>query len=369
MGGGIGLGENLYVLAGVDINKGNLFAEMIKERVSAAWPEMGQEIGGFAGGGPIPQGATSVKGSADGAGTVALLSALAGKYTIGHNAVAMGAVDTYVAGARPRYLLDTLNVGRLVPDVHIKIIDSVIEACQKAGCRLIGGETAEVPDMHRYDWVFNLDVAVIGFPDPELIYVPVHPGQKVYGWMSYGPGSNGFSIFRKVHKLKIEEGFWFHIRQAFGLANKNLIRVKERLTAPLNELYGHSLAEDLLIPTPIRIQEMDFQRKRGVRFAADAHITGGGMPGNIPRVLPDNCMVIIDRSTWNRPTIFRYTQEIGRIEQAEMDKVFNQGIMVASIVDPNGPLPDDSSVVEIGAVEKRRGNEAQVQFTGKHRDF
>jgi phosphoribosylformylglycinamidine cyclo-ligase len=356
-----------YVDAGVNIDDGNSFGRLIKKRVRKAWPEMADEIGGFAGGGPIPSNAVRVVGSTDGTGTVALLAALVKKYdTIGFNAVAMGAVDTYIAGAKPAYLWDTLNVGHLVIEEHIQIIDSIIAACKTAGCKLSGGETAEIPDMHRYPWVFNLDVAVVGFPSPDLTYMPVCPGQKLYGWMSFGPGSNGFSLLRKVHDLKIKEDFWFHIRQAFGLKNKSIDRVIENMQKPRAELYGQSLTDVLLVPTPIWIPEIEAQRKRGVKFSGHAHITGEGMPGNIPRILPSNCMVVIDRNAWKRPAIFRYTQDIGKINQSEMDRTFNQGIMVVSIVDLSGALPNHPNCIEIGEVQNCSGCLAQVVFTGRH---
>lgn len=356
-----------YASAGVNISAGNFFAEMIKKRVSAAWPERDNEIGGFAGGGPIPSGATIVKGSTDGTGTVALLAAMLKKYdSIGFNACAMGAVDTYVSGARPAYLLDTLNVGHLVPRDHIQIIDSLIAACKKAGCVLIGGETAEVPDMHRYPWVFNLDVAVIGFPDPDLAYVPVRVGQKVYGSLSYGPGSNGFSLLRKVHGLKIKEDFWFHLRQAFKLKNKSLAKVVDNLTRPQPELGGKTLADALLVPTPIWIPEIEAQRKRGVRFSGIAHITGGGLVENIPRILPQGFGVFIDKNAWKRPQIFRFTQDVGSISNEEMNRTFNQGIMLVYFIDPDGPLPDSSNFIEIGEIRHCQDHTDKVIFTGKH---
>lgn len=361
--------DSTYASAGVDISAGDRFAEMIKDRVNNAWPEMAKEIGGFAGGGIIPSYAKKVVGSTDGTGTVALLAAIAEKYdTIGFNAVAMGAVDAYVAGARPMYLWDTLNVGKLIPDEHIQIIDSIIAACKKAGCKLGGGETAELPDMHRYPWVFNVDVAVVGFPNPALSYVPVRAGQKVYGWESFGPGSNGFSLLRKVHDLKIKEDFWFHIRQAFGLKNKSLDRVVKNLMRPQPELDGKNLADVLLVPTPIWIPEIEAQRERGVKFAGHAHITGGGVPGNVPRILPREFQVTIDRSTWVRPAIFRFTQDVGKIAQDEMDRTFNQGIMVVSIVDPDGVLPNDPNCFEIGEVANYPAEYClpRVNFTGRH---
>ena len=105
-----------------------------------------------------------------------------------------------------------------------------------------------------------------------------------------------------------------------------------------------------------------------MKFAGHAHITGEGMPGNIPRILPDDCRVAIYRNAWVRPAIFRYTQAIGKISQAEMDRTFNQGVMVISIVDPDGPQPNDPNVFEIGHVEARAGREQQVMLIGEYRE-
>lgn len=338
-----------YAAAGVDISAADRFEDMIKERVRHAWPKAAQEIGGFAGGGPIPKGAVVVKGSTDGTGTKAIVAALVDRFDgLGIDAVAMGAVDMYVAGAFPTYLLDTLDVARLDPERHIRIINSVIHGCLAAGCRLIGGETAELPDLYRYPWMVNVNTTVIGFPDRRLRFVRVKPGQLAYGWPSDGPGSNGYSLLRKVFGLK-------------GTPSQ----ARQRLERHIPQL-GYTLAEALLEPTTIWIPRIEKERRRGVRFAGHAHITGGGMPGNIPRILPPNCKVVIDRSRWMRPPIFRLTEKIGRVDEAEMDRTFNQGIMVVSIVaDGNGRHPDTPA---IGIVERRHKGEPQVQLIGKYRD-
>ncbi|HBB37427.1 MAG: Phosphoribosylformylglycinamidine cyclo-ligase [Candidatus Moranbacteria bacterium GW2011_GWC1_45_18] len=359
-----------YASAGVNIDKGNQFAQMIKTLVRANWPEAADQIGGFAGGMPIPPGARKVSGSVDGVGTVAILAALANMLTgIGHNGVAMSAVDMYVSGARPAFLLDTLRVGQLDPEKHIQIIESIIEACLTSGCIPIGGETAELPDVFRYPWMFDLDVSVIGFPDPELEYVPMEEGMHVYGWPSHGPGSNGFSLLRKVHRLRIQEdGFLGMIRKVFNLHGSKA-RVINNLMKPLSELGGNSLAEALLVPTPIWIPEMEEARKRGVRFAGHAHITGGGMVENIPRILPNDLKVTIWKYKIKRPPIFHYTQQMGNIEEAEMDRVFNQGVMVVSVVDPIGPEPyyPAFKIGEVRQREKKLGElEEQVDFRGQY---
>jgi len=346
-----------YAAAGVDISAGERFARMIKERVAAAWPEAGQEIGGFAGACPVPQGARKFKAGADGTGTKAILAALVEDYSgIGQDAVAMAAVDAYVSGVRPAAILDVLDVAKLDPDKHIGIIDSIIAACQLADCQLIGGETAELPDMFKYDWMFNLNVTCIGFPPPNertrtlFAEARVRPGQLVYGWPSFGPASNGFSLLRKV----------------FRLNQGGPAKIRQRLERYRPEL-GSTLSQALLGRTPIWIQEIEKAKDAGVVFSAHAHITGGGLPDNIPRVLPNDCKVVLNRSLWARPPIFLLTQRLGKIEMSKMDRTFNQGIMVASIVS-NGSitLNSDSKAIHIGHVECRHGDEPQVQFLGNH---
>lgn len=346
-------GASTYKAAGVDLDAADRFEDMIKERVAATWPDTGGEIGGFAGGGPIPPGATHLKGSTDGTGTKAILAALLGKFDgLGQDAVAMSAVDMYVSGNRPTYLLDTLDVGHLDPDLHIAVIESVIRGCQRAGCKLIGGETAELPDLFRHPWMVNVNAHAIGFPAEELKFGTVKSGQAVYGWASHGPGSNGFSLLRKVFKLKDEPA-----------------RARRRLLREYDELGTLPLHSALLAPTEIWIQEIERQRKAGVRFCGHAHITGSGMPGNIPRILPPDCKVVIDRSRWGRPLIFRLTQEMGHVSEAEMDRVFNQGVQVVSIVSQDSPsVVQDRFAHMIGTVESRTDDEPQVVFTGKHSD-
>lgn len=344
-----------YVASGVNIDAGNLFAQMVRQRVATAWPDCAGEIGGFAGGGDIPEGAKTFKSSTDGTGTKAILAAMTRKLDgIGQDAVAMSAVDTFMAGHQPAFLLDSLDVAVLEPEFHIQIIDSIISGCVSAGCCLIGGETAELPDMFRHDWMFNLNTMVIGFPDPRLTLCPVKPGQLVYGWESRGPASNGFSLIRRV----------------FGLKDRPS-RARKRLERRWSELGGETLADVLLRPTPIynvRIQNHADPQLRGVRFCAHAHITGGGMVENIPRILPDDCKVVIDRSKWVRPSIFPLIQRLGNVPNDDMDRTFNQGVMVVSIVAPDGPELSDPNAHLIGEVMAREGDEPQVELTGKFQD-
>ncbi|NUM25605.1 MAG: phosphoribosylformylglycinamidine cyclo-ligase [Candidatus Buchananbacteria bacterium] len=353
------LGGATYAQAGVDIDAGNSFARMVKGLIAQAWPEAAAEIGGFAGGGIIPvlSGVfpSRVETSTDGTGTKAILAALVEEFSgIGHDAVAMSAVDTYVVGAKPVYLLDNLDVARLEPAKHITIIESVIGACKLAGCKLVGGETAELPDLFKHPWMFNLNTSVVGFSYPsngELFGpVAVKPGNLVYGWLSYGLGSNGFSLARKVFQLKDRPS-----------------RARVRLERTWPELGGQTLAASLLQPTPIYISAIEQQKPCGVKFLAHAHITGGGMVENIPRCLPPDCKVRIDRSRWCRPAIFSLIERLGNVDGAEMDRTLNQGLMMVSIVSQNGKPVVNPHAVLIGEVAAREGNEPQVELSGSYR--
>ncbi|MFA6322024.1 MAG: AIR synthase related protein [Candidatus Buchananbacteria bacterium] len=344
-----------YAKAGVKISDGNRFAAMVKELVRAAWPDFVQEIGGFAGGGPIPRGCKIVKGCCDGAGTKAILSALVEDFQVGQCALAMSAVDAFAAGARPVYALDTFKTGALNPEKHIEVIKSVIRGCQQAGCVLIGGETAEMPGLYRHPWMIDVDTSVIAFPDPKLATVPIKAGHQVFGWASKGPAANGLSLIRPV----------------FGLTERPSL-ARRRLEKYWPEL-GCTLAKAILRPTPIHISNIDYQRQKGVIFSGHAHITGGGLVENIPRILPPDLKVRIRCHAWNRPSLFRLVQKLGNVPFEDMDRTFNQGIMMVSIVDNSGPCLEvidhpAGTVEHIGEVLKRKGNEPQVELVGEYID-
>lgn len=191
--------SSVYKAAGVDIDAGAQFAQMIKERVGQAWPDVSSQIGGFTGTVVLNSPVDRIKAGADGSGTVAILCALLERFDVlGKNAAAMSLVDAYVGGAHPVALLDVIDIGRLVPERHISIIDGLIDACQhtRKQCFLLGGETAELPDMFRYPWIVNVNTTAIAVPDDSIATGNVRPGQTVFGWLSGGPASNGFSLIR-----------------------------------------------------------------------------------------------------------------------------------------------------------------------------
>lgn len=335
-----------YQNAGVDIDAGNSFADMVKERIARTWPGGEGEIGRFAGQMPIKGHPKCFSGSVDGTGTKAIVAALAGCFAgLGQDAVAMGAVDGFVEGFRPTAVLDTLNVAALDPELHIRIIESVIRGCQLSGAQLIGGETAELPGMFRHKWMVNLDTAVISFPDKKLECYPMTAGDVVYGWPSHGIASNGFSLVRKVFRL-----------------DERPSRARTRLRRVWPELNGAPLSDVLLRPTPIWIPKIDSAIDAGVKFSGHAHITGGGLIENIPRMLPPDLKVTLYRSRWHLDPIFQLIQKLGGISLEEMERVFNMGLMIVSTVKKSGECPESQGAVSIGSVSKRVGDEPQVQL-------
>lgn len=341
-----------YADGGVNINEGNRFAGMIRQEVEKAWPEEEDVIGGFAGTVPIPISQIKLSASTDGPGSKAKIAGYVDMIdNIGVDALAMAIVDTYVAGSLPAYVLDYLSVAKLIPERYIRIIIRFIEACKQVGCRLIGGETAEHSNTFKYNWMFDMAVFSIGFPILGLKMDSVKPGQKIYGWPSGGVAANGFSLVREV----------------FGL-NEVPSRVRRRLESEYLWLGNKSLAEVLLQPTPIWINDIEAERKKGVIFSGHAHITGGGLEDNPPRILPIDCKAVIDRGTWQRPPIFSLIQAKGRIDKFEMDRTFNNGLMMISVVSDDGVSITNPNAIEIGIVEKKKDKESQVQLINNYND-
>ncbi|MFC1721978.1 AIR synthase-related protein [Patescibacteria group bacterium] len=341
--------EITYAEAGVDIDQGKEFVKRLQNMRAKAWPDA-PPIGGFAGRCKIPTNRDEFDTSTDSTGTKIVLAALAEIYDgIGQDAVAMSAVDIYAAGSKPFHILDFFAVDHQETERDLAIMQSLINGCKLAECTLPGGELAVLPDFFKYPWMCELVTFAIGFPLPKPNYVSVEQGLTVWGWPSYGPACNGFSLLRKVFKLTDSPS-----------------RVRPRLHKHWDDLQS-TLADALLAPTPIWIKDIEILRRKGVAFAGHAHITGGGLVENIPRILPANCKVIIDRRNWKRPPIFRLTQELGPVSADEMDRVFNQGIMMVSIAGSSG-IRFPAWCKLIGLVEKRRDNEPQVEFIGQYND-
>ncbi len=306
-----------YKDAGVDIDAGNTFVKMIKPLVKAtSRPEVIADIGGF--GGLFSLNTSKYKqpvlvSGTDGVGTKLKIAFLADKHdTIGIDLVAMCVNDIVVQGAEPLFFLDYLATGKLLPEKAASIVKGISDGCVQAGCALIGGETAEMPGFYaegEYD-VAGFAVGVVE-RDNLIDGSSITVGNRLIGLASSGLHSNGYSLARKV----ILE------RMGLGFAD------------PLPGL-GRTVAEELLTPTRIYAKSV-LNLLRDFSVNGIAHITGGGLLENVPRVLPNGCKATIHRQSWQLPEIFSLIQDQGGIEESEMFRTFNCGIGMVLIVPEN----------------------------------
>ncbi|MFP5528301.1 phosphoribosylformylglycinamidine cyclo-ligase [Peptococcus simiae] len=304
-----------YRDAGVDINKGNEAVDKIKPLVARTKrPEVLGGLGGFGGLFQVPQGYENpvlVSGT-DGIGTKLKVAFMCGKHdTIGIDAVAMCVNDILVAGAEPLFFLDYVAVGQLDPDQLAEVVAGIAEGCVQAGCALIGGETAEMPGFYQTG---EYDVAgfSVGIVEKEALLdgSAVKEGDLILGLPSTGLHSNGYSLARKI---------------AFDRAGKTA----EDYIEPL----GETLGEALLRPTRIYIKDVlpILKDQPGVIHAM-AHITGGGLVENVPRVLPEGLSAEIKVDAWPRLPIFDWLAAEGQVPEDDMWRTFNMGIGLAVVV-------------------------------------
>lgn len=297
-----------YRAAGVDIGAADRLVALLRARVTATRPEVTAGIGGFYGAFRLPDGTELVAG-ADGVGTKVLLARELGRFdTIGIDLVAMNVNDILTAGAEPLFFLDYVAVGRLDPEQVAEVVAGVDRACREAGCALLGGETAEMPGLYRPG---DLDLA--GFAVGRVLArrhpaPPVRPGQRIVGIASSGLHANGFSLVRAIlEREQVDLGG----RVAGGDA---------------------SWAEELLRPTRIYVRPvLDLCTRFPI--AAMAHITGGGLVGNLPRVL-GGLGARLRFGSWPVPPVMRELQRLGGVSEAEMARVFNLGIGYCLVVPP-----------------------------------
>ena len=297
-----------YKDAGVDIDTGNELVERIKPLVKRTRrPEVLAGIGGFGGLFALPPGRYKepvlVSGT-DGVGTKLMLAQHLGVHdTIGVDLVAMCVNDVLVQGAEPLFFLDYFACGKLDNDVASAVIAGIAEGCLQAGAALIGGETAEMPDMYA-PGEYDLAGFTVGAVErAEMIDgSTISDGNIVIGIASSGPHSNGYSLIRKV-----------------------LDRAGDA------QIDGAPAAERLLAPTRIYVKPVLALMEK-VSVKGLAHITGGGITENIPRVLPEGLDAEIDISTWQQGAMFDFLQEKGNIETAEMRRTFNCGVGMVVVV-------------------------------------
>ena len=309
------MGSLDYRSAGVDIDAGEEAVRRIKPLVaSTARPEVIGGIGGFGALFALDTGKYDdpvLVSSTDGVGTKAMVATATGRFdTIGIDLVAMCVDDIACQGAEPLWFLDYISVGQLDPAQVEQLVAGVAEGCRQAGCALIGGEMAEHPGAME-PGAFDLVGFAVGVVERAHLVTPerMRAGDVLIGLPSPGLRSNGYSLARRVL----------------------LDHAGRPLDAPAWEGTAHSLADELLLPSVIYAPAIA-ALAADVSLHGAAHITGGGLPGNVPRMLPGDLDAVIRRSTWEVPQIFGEIARVGRVVESEMDRVFNMGIgMVVAV--------------------------------------
>ncbi|MGU3383419.1 phosphoribosylformylglycinamidine cyclo-ligase [Methylobacterium sp. D53M] len=327
-----------YAAAGVDIDAGNAMVETIKPLVrSTRRPGADAEIGGF--GGLFDLKAAGFRdpilvAANDGVGTKVKIAIETGRHdTIGIDLVAMCVNDIIVQGAEPLFFLDYYATGKLVPGVGADIVRGIAEGCRQAGCALIGGETAEMPGLYDgsdYDLAgFSVGAAERGalLPRPGI-----RPGDVVLGLPSSGVHSNGFSLVRRI-VAKTGLGW----------------------DAPAPFAPGRSLGEALLEPTRIYVKPLLAALGATDGIRALAHITGGGFPDNLPRVLPDEVGIAVDLDAVTPSPVFGWLAREGGVAEAEMLRTFNCGIGMVVIAAADAVDDVDEALTRAGETPVRLG--------------
>ncbi|MEQ8248456.1 MAG: phosphoribosylformylglycinamidine cyclo-ligase [Alphaproteobacteria bacterium] len=340
-----------YRDSGVDIDAGNALVDRIKPMAaSTARPGASAGLGGF--GAIFDPKAAGYKdplliSTTDGVGTKLLIANAVGRHdSVGIDLVAMCVNDLIVQGAEPTFFLDYFASAKLSVDVAADVVSGIAAGCREAGCALVGGETAELPGLYApgdYD-LAGFAVGVVE-RDGLITGERIAAGDVVLGLASSGVHSNGFSLVRKIVDMA-------------GLSYED--------DAPFAP--GVALGDALLTPTRLYVRSCLAPMKDGLIKGA-AHITGGGLLENIPRVLPAGLGVALDRGSWKRPPIFSWLAQTGGVDEAEMLRTFNCGIGMALVVATEhvarataALTTAGEAVFTIGAVEPRRADEAAVRI-------
>jgi len=325
-----------YKDAGVDIEAGERLVERIKPFAKRTFDgNVLAGIGGFGAGYLIPKGYKEpvlVSGT-DGVGTKLKVAQMAGVHdTVGIDLVAMCVNDILTVGAKPLFFLDYFATGKLSVDVATDVIKGIAKGCEIAGCALIGGETAEMPDFYP-EGEYDLAGFVVGIVEREKYITgeKIQPGDVVLGLASSGIHSNGYSLVRKL---------FFEI---LGLKVDDYV-----------EELGGKVYEILLTPTRIYVKSV-LKLLDEVEVKGIAHITGGGIPGNLVRILPENVDAVIDKSSWDILPIFTFIQSKGNVPEDEMFKTFNMGIGLCLVVSPEEVERAEAVLSECGEKVYRIG--------------
>lgn len=328
-----------YRASGVDIDEGNRAVNLIKDKIKGTYDKnVIGDLGNFSGlyslKDFINMDEPVLLSSTDGVGTKLKLAQMLDIHnTVGIDLVAMCVNDLICQGAKPLFFLDYIATGKLIPEKIDDIVSGIVEGCKKAECALIGGETAEMPGMYSED-DYDLAGFSVGIADKSKIISgqDVNSGDTLIGISSSGIHSNGYSFIRKIF---LEE-------------------YKYELTDYIEEL-EMTLGEALLIPTKIYVKlVMNLIKKYELK--AIAHITGGGVIENIPRVIPNGLGIDIEKNSWEKPAIFKMIEKFNAIDEVELHKSFNMGIGLVIVVES-----DKSEEI----VNYLNENEKQAYIIGK----
>jgi len=305
-----------YKKAGVDIEAGYKSVELMKEYVKeTVRPEVLGGLGGFSGAFSLSkikemEDPVLLSGT-DGCGTKVKLAFIMDKHdTIGIDAVAMCVNDIACAGGEPLFFLDYIACGKNYPEKIATIVKGVAEGCKQSDAALIGGETAEHPDLMPVD-EYDLAGFAVGVVDRKDLITGenIKPGDTLIGIASSGVHSNGFSLVRKVFPM-----------------------TKESLDTYYDEL-GMTLGESLITPTRIYVKALKSVKEAGITIKGCSHITGGGFYENIPRMLPDGVCAVVDKNSYEVPAIFKLLADTGNIEEQMMYNTYNMGVGMVLVVD------------------------------------
>jgi phosphoribosylformylglycinamidine cyclo-ligase len=336
----------------VDIDAGERFVDEIAPMVkSTTRPEVIGSLGGFSGLFSLNVGRYRdplLVASTDGVGTKLKLANLVGNHeTVGIDLVAMCVNDIVVCGAEPLFFLDYFATARLDIEQGKQVLTGIAEGCRQAGCALLGGETAEMPGFYQ-PGEYDLAGFAVGAVERDGVLGThkVKDGDLLLGLASSGLHSNGFSLVRKV---LVEQ------------AGSDLAAVPAGLSVPLKD--------ELLRPTRI-YAKLCLELVKQTDVHALSHITGGGLPGNLPRVLPENLKATVQKGSWTIPPIFGLVEQAGPVEEAEMQKTFNLGLGMVAVLGPDSQnaareIASGHGVESwpIGRIEAREGSESRFALT------
>jgi phosphoribosylformylglycinamidine cyclo-ligase len=365
-----------YTRAGVDVAAGDRAVELMREAVeSTRRPEVIGGLGGFGGAISIPAGYRDpvIVSSTDGVGTkTALAGAMRRWDTIGVDLVAMCADDVVCSGAEPLAFLDYVAVGRLEPEAVADLVRGVAAGCLEAGCALVGGETAEHPGLME-EGTFDLAGTCLGIVERDdlLDGSGARAGDVIFGLPSSGLHSNGFSLVRSLlaeFAIPLERPYQEQLSKTLGESERDAALTAE----PEHQLA--SVGDVLLTPTRIYAKQLlasrSALRATGHDFHGFAHITGGGLAGNVPRAMAPELGARLDPQRWEIPSVMRLMAALGGLEESEVRATFNGGLGMVAVIDVSAAdalraaLPDAILVGEVRPAKELGGRYVEGPLSG-----